>query len=79
MRLSETVLAALHIRGFDDVKLGNLANFIVEELRKGLDSECAARAEALFKSEVVAGRIQFRLRLDSRNWRMPFSMDTMEP
>ncbi len=73
------LLAALHIRGFDDVKLGNLANLIVEELRKGLDSECAARAEALFKAEVVAGRIQFRLRLDSRNWRMPFSMDTMEP
>ena len=38
-----------------------------------------ARAEALFKAEVVAGRIQFRLRLDSRNWRMPFSMETMEP
>ena len=73
------LLAALHIRGFDDVKLGNLANLIVEELRKGLDSECAARAEALFKAEVVAGRIQFRLRLDSRNWRMPFTMDTLEP
>ena len=73
------LLAALHIRGFDNVKLGKLANLIIEELRKGLDSECAARAEALFKAEVVAGRIQFRLRLDNRNWRMPFSMDTMEP
>ena len=73
------LLAALHIRVFDDVKLGELASFIVEELRKGLASECAARAEALFKSEVVAGRIQFRLRLDNRNWRMPFSMYTMEP
>ena len=73
------LLTALHIRGFDNVKLGKLANVIIEELRKGLDSECAARTEALFKAEVVAGRIQFRLRLDSRNWRMPFSMDTMEP
>ena len=73
------LLAALRIRGFDDVKLGKIANLIVEELRKALDSECAARAETLFKAEVVAGRIQFRLRLDSRNWRMPFSMDTLEP
>ena len=48
----------------DNVKLGKLANLIIEELRKGLDSECAARAEALFKAEVAAGRIQFRLRLD---------------
>ena len=73
------LLAELRIRGFDDVKLGKLANLIVEELRKGLDNECAMRAEALFKAEVVAGRIQFRLRLDSRNWRMPFSLDTLEP
>ena len=73
------LLAELRIRGFDDVKLGKLANLIIEELRKGLDSKRTARAEALFKAEVVAGRIQFRLRLDSRNWRMPFSMDTMEP
>ena len=73
------LLAELRIRGFDDAKLGKLANLIIEELRKGLDSKRTARAEALFKAEVVAGRIQFRLRLDSRNWRMPFSMDTMEP
>ena len=57
------LLAALRIRGFDNVKLGKLANLIIEELRKGLDSKRTARAEALFKDEVVAGRIQFRLRL----------------
>ena len=42
---------------------------IVEELRKGLDTERTARAEDLFKAEVAAGRIQFRLCLDGRNWR----------
>jgi len=57
-----------------------LASLIVEELRKGLDAARHARAEALFKAEVAAGRIQFRLRLDGRsNWRMPFQIETTEP
>lgn len=72
-------LVALRARGFDDAKLGLLASLIVEELRKGLDAARNARAEALFKAEVAAGRIQFRLRLDGRNWRMPFSIETTEP
>ena len=74
-----TLLTALRKRGFDDAMLGKLAGLIVEELRKGLDSERTERAESLFKTEVAAGRIQFRLRLDSRNWRMPFSTETLEP
>ncbi|KKW67851.1 type III restriction-modification system RcaSBIIP Res subunit [Lampropedia cohaerens] len=72
-------LAALRARGFDDAKLGLLASLIVGELRKGLDAARNTRAEALFKAEVAAGRIQFRLRLDGRNWRMPFSIETTEP
>jgi type III restriction enzyme len=71
--------AALRARGFDDDRLGQIASLIVEELRKGLDAARNARAEALFKAEVAAGRIQFRLRLDGRNWRMPFSVETTEP
>ena len=73
------LLAALRDRGFDDGKLGRLATLIVEELRRGLDAARDIRAEALFKNEVLAGRIQFRLRLDRRNWRMPFEVDTTEP
>ncbi|MDE0378003.1 MAG: DEAD/DEAH box helicase family protein [Rhodospirillales bacterium] len=73
------LLATLHERGFNDQKLGILAGLIVEEMRKGLDAERDRRAEALFKNEVAASRIQFRLRLDGRNWRMPFQMDTAEP
>ena len=73
------LLDALRARGFDDAKLGLLASLIVEELRKGLDVARNAHAEALFKAEVAAGRIQFRLRLDGRNWRMPFSIETTEP
>ena len=70
------LLAALRARSFDDAMFGKLASLIVEELRKGLDT---ARAETLFKAEVGAGRIQFRLRLDRRNWRMPFTVETTEP
>ena len=73
------LLAALRDRGFDDRKIGQLAGLIVEELRKRLDRERDVRAEALFKGDVAAGRIQFRLRLDSRNWRMPFQIETTEP
>src|SRR5690606_29040892 len=72
-------LAALRARGFDDAKLGLLASLFVEEWRKGIDAGRNARAEGMFKAEVAAGRIQFRLRLDGRNWRMPFSIETTEP
>lgn len=73
------MITRLQARGFDDVKLGQLSSLIVEELRKGLDLERTARAEARFKSEVAAGNIQFRLRLDGRNWRMPMTVHTTEP
>ena len=74
-----SLVAKLRARGFDEDKLGILASLIIEELRKGLDAARNERAEALFKAEVNAGRIQFRLRLDGRNWRMPFSVETTEP
>jgi type III restriction enzyme len=73
------LIGALRTRGFDDAKLGKLASFIAEELRKGLDSARNQKAEALFKTEVAAGRIQFRLRLDGHNWRMPFTIETTVP
>lgn len=66
-------------RGFTDEKIGALSGLIIEELRKGLDDERAARAEALFMSEVAAARIQFRLRVDGRNWAMPLEIETTEP
>src|SRR5690606_22437122 len=77
--IAGATMAALRARGFDDAKLGQLSSLIAAELRKGLDTARNARAEALFKAEVAAGRIQFRLRLDGRSWRMPFSVETAEP
>ena len=73
------LIDGLVARGFDDANIGQLSNLIIEELRRALDTERTARAETLFKTAVKAGDIQFRLRLDDMNWRMPFAMDTTEP
>ena len=73
------LLDALRGRGLDDRKLGGIAQLVVEEMRRALDRERDARAEALFKDAVADGRIQFRLRLDGSNWRMPFQINTTEP
>ena len=73
------LLTSLHRRGFNDQTLGEIAGLVVEEMRKELDRERDVQAETLFKDEVTTGRIQFRLRLDGRNWRMPFHGETPEP
>ena len=70
---------ALMSRGFDKTKLGQLADLIVEVLRTKLEKKRNAKAEAIFRREVAAGTIQFRLRLDGRDWRMPFHIETSEP
>ena len=70
---------ALRSRGFDDRKLGGIAGLVVEEMRRELYRERDARAEAVFKDAVTAARIQFRLRMDGRDWRMPYQIDTAEP
>jgi type III restriction enzyme len=69
----------LKAKGFDEDRLGRLAALILDELRRGLDIERTKRAESFFKAEVAAGRIQFRLRVDGRNWRMPFTVETTQP
>ena len=75
----ERLLTGLAGRGFAEEKIGRLGTLIIEELRKALDAERNARAEAMFRAEVLAGGIQFRLRLDGANWRMPFKMETTLP
>lgn len=73
------VVDGLKARGFDDARLGALSGLIVETLRSWLDEVRSAKAEALFRAEVAAGRIQFRLRTDGLNWEMPFAAETFEP
>lgn len=66
-------------RGFDETKLGQLSGLVVEILRAELEKERNARAEAIFRHEVEGSTIQFRLRLDGRDWEMPFRIETTEP
>ena len=73
------LLAALRSRGFEEETLARFAALVTDELRRGLAKARDEQAEAHFKEEVLAGRIQFRLRLDGGDWRMPFHMDTTEP
>ena len=72
------LVAGLVARGFSEKRLGELSGLIVEELRTWLEEERNSKAEAMFRSEVDAGRIQFRLRADGRNWKMPFTAETFE-
>lgn len=73
------LLDVLRGRGFPDEKIGQHAGLILDELRKGLDAERTRRAEALFRARVADGTIQFRLRVDGRNWQMPKEVETTLP
>lgn len=73
--VAETV-RLLEACGLDNESMGVRESNIIEELRKFLVAERDRLAEELFTAEVEAGRIQFRLRTDKHNWRMPDSVET---
>jgi type III restriction enzyme len=75
----EDCLTTIRDRGFAAEKIAELGTLIVEELRKSLDKERTVLAESIFKAFVASGQVQFRLRIDGRNWVMPFDMETTEP
>ena len=73
------LIAALRERGFNDATLGQLAKSITEELRRRISLQRDIYAEEIFKRDVASGRVQFRLRVDGRNWHMPLEVETAEP
>lgn len=73
------LVAGLEARGMDAAKLGDASGVIIDALRLALTRERDARAETLFRNDVSAGRIQFRLRLDGNNWPMPDHNLSTEP
>lgn len=72
-------LAVLRYAGFDAEHIGALSTRIVEELRTLLATERDRLAEQVFLAGVQAGKIQFRLRADARDWTMPMEMSTLLP
>ena len=77
--LVQTLLDLLLANGFDDKKLGELSSLILQELRKYLIAERDKLAEQHFMQQVLASRVQFRLRTDTHNWRMPKTIETSRP
>ncbi len=70
-RLIGALLDGLRGRGATEALIGSLSSFLLEELRKYITAEVERLAERRFRSLLAAGVIQFRLRTDRRNWRMP--------
>lgn len=74
------VLAGLLGRDFSSERLAELSGLLIDELRKWLDTRRSERAEALFRSDVESGKVQFRLHADrSLDWRMPFEYEFAPP
>ncbi len=73
------VLRRLRDRGFTEQRLGSMMGFIIEQMRKWLHEERDRLAEQIFLQQVAAGHIQFRLRVDGANWRMPDHITTTQP
>jgi type III restriction enzyme len=69
-------LAGLAARGFDSKKIGRTASFIVDHMRRWLGAKRDELAELKFRDAVATGEVQFRLRVDGRNWRMPKTTET---
>ena len=68
------LVTALESKGHDEQTLGSKSSRIIDELRKGLQIEQDRQAEIYFKKAVKNGAIQFRLRADGNNWKMPKAM-----
>ncbi|QIT55023.1 DEAD/DEAH box helicase family protein [Aquisalimonas sp. 2447] len=72
-------IAGLDERGLSPARIGQATSLVIEELRRDLEQSRNEQTEILFREDVQAGRIRFRLRLDGRNWRMPKQMETRLP
>lgn len=78
-RLIGEALDGLRGRGATEAQIGSLSSFLLEQLRQHIGAEVERLAEQRFRSLLAAGVIQFRLRTDGRNWRMPMEMETAQP
>jgi type III restriction enzyme len=70
------LIAELQARGLSAAQIDGASGFILEELRKWLLKERDRLAEAKFREDVAAERIQFRLRADQTAWELPTTLET---
>ncbi len=77
--LVDGLLTRLRVRAWSDDDIGRLAAFLIDELRKALLAERERQAPELFRAGLDASRIQFALRGDGLDWRMPERIWTTLP
>jgi type III restriction enzyme len=65
------VLSGLAARKFSKDKIGQLSEFIIDELRRALGKWREAQAAAVFEERLDSGQIEFRIRGDDGDWIMP--------
>ncbi len=73
------VLQNLQNNGFTPKQIADIGSLIIETLRLCLLQERDRLAEAIFLRDVAEGRIQFRLRTDNNNWKLPDEYLTNRP
>ena len=77
--LLEQVIQGLKKNYSDDLSLGFKSAILVDAVRQELKKEQDKRAEVYFKKAVEDKLIQFKLRADGKNWKMPKEIVTGEP
>jgi len=75
--LVDSLLVELTGAGVNVTKVGERAGLIIDQLRLHLESALDAMAEAIFRNEITAGRVQFNLHTDGRNYQVPETFDAM--
>lgn len=72
-RLVESLSGA----GIDVATLGDLTGLIIDELRLYLQAQLDHMAEAVFRDDIMSGRVQFSLRTDGNNYRVPKQFEAL--
>lgn len=78
-RIVGDVVRGLQQHGWDENRLAQFASDVISNLRKWLTDEQERMAEELFRNELAAGSIQFRLRADAKVWKMPETISVLLP
>ena len=72
------LLGKLRANGWDDPLFGRLASFLIDELRKALVAERERQAPELFRNGLANGSIEFAVRGDGHDWKMPAEIWTTQ-
>lgn len=71
------LLEALAEAGVNIATIGTRTGLIVDELRLYLAAKLDRMAETVFRDELAAGRVQFSLRTDGKNYRVPDELEAL--